>query len=241
MGTNTNCGASPRAARRSIAPMAASKLDPGRTRSCVAAVAPSTEICTHCDVERRQPVGGGIVDAAAVGFDLERDAAAGEDLEELPAMRHAERLAAAERDIGDAGLDDAPREVERLVAAKLIAPRLVGAGLLAARDAARAAAVGQLPGKEKGRAGTRRPSAPASRIRCGFQVKRMYGCAITCSETSSILGVSQAGFSAGVRLVGLELRRRSSRLRSSASCSLILPPSGHTSATDINCQVLARA
>jgi hypothetical protein len=44
VGTNTNCGGAPRATRRSIAPTAAAKLEPGRTRSCVAAVAPSTEI-----------------------------------------------------------------------------------------------------------------------------------------------------------------------------------------------------
>ena len=60
---------------------------PGRTRSCVAAVAPSTEICTHCDGERREPIGGGVVDAAAVGLDLERDARRGEPLEDLPAVR----------------------------------------------------------------------------------------------------------------------------------------------------------
>ena len=81
-------------------------------------------------------------------------------------MRHAERLAAAEGDVGDAGLDDAPREVERFVAAKLIAPGLVGAGLLAAGDAARAAAVGQLPGKKKGArySSTERPGIEAARI-----------------------------------------------------------------------------
>jgi hypothetical protein len=66
-------------------------------------------------------------------------------------MRHAERLAAAECRIGDAELADATREIERLVAPKLIPPSAVGPGLLAARDTLRVAAVGQLPGKKKGR------------------------------------------------------------------------------------------
>jgi len=47
VGTKTSCGRSPRATSRSIAPIAAAWLDPGRTRSCVAAVAPSTEIWTQ--------------------------------------------------------------------------------------------------------------------------------------------------------------------------------------------------
>ena len=67
-------------------------------------------------------------------------------------MRRAERLAAAEGNIGDAGVGDARGDVQRLVARQLVAPRLVRAGFLAAREAARAAAIGQLPGEEKGRA-----------------------------------------------------------------------------------------
>ena len=47
VGTKTNWGTPPRATSRSMAPIAAEKLDPGRTRSCVAAVAPSTEIWMH--------------------------------------------------------------------------------------------------------------------------------------------------------------------------------------------------
>ena len=134
-----------------MAPIAAAKLDPGRTRSCVAAVAPSTEICTHWTASAAsRSAAASSMRLPSVSI-LRATPAAARTLEELPAMRHAERLAAAEGDVGDAGLDDAPREVERLVAAKLIAPRLVGAGFLAAGDAARAAAVGQLPGKEKGR------------------------------------------------------------------------------------------
>ena len=73
-------------------------------------------------------------------------------LEQLPAVRHAERLAAAEGDVGNAGSDDAAGELERLVAVELVAPGAVRAGFLAAGDAARAAAVGELPGKKKGRA-----------------------------------------------------------------------------------------
>src|SRR5450631_482485 len=47
VGTKTNSAARPRAASRSMAAIAEAKLDPGRTRSCVFAVAPSTEIWMH--------------------------------------------------------------------------------------------------------------------------------------------------------------------------------------------------
>src|SRR5262249_48375278 len=103
------------------------------------------------DGERLDPVGDRVVDATAVGLDLEGNPVLGEDLEELPAMRHAERLAAAECHIGDAKLADTTREIERLVGPKLIPPSVVGPGLLAARDTFRVAAIGQLPGKKKGR------------------------------------------------------------------------------------------
>src|SRR5262252_8260080 len=103
------------------------------------------------DGERLDPVGGHVVDATAIGLDLEGNPVLGEDLEELPAMRHAERLAAAECRIGNAELADATREIERFVAPQLIPPSAIGPGLLAARDALRVAAVGQLPGKKKGR------------------------------------------------------------------------------------------
>jgi len=104
------------------------------------------------DGKARQSLGGALVDAAAIGLDLEGDAARGEALEDLPAVRDAERLAAAEGDVGDAGMDDAARELECLFAVKLVAPGAVRTRLLAAGDAARAAAVGELPGKKKGRA-----------------------------------------------------------------------------------------
>src|SRR5215471_16726720 len=103
------------------------------------------------DRERLDPIGGHVVDATAVGLDLEGYPVLGEDLEELPAMRHPERLAAAECRIGDAELADATREIERLVAPKLIPPSAVGSRLLAARHTLRVAAVGQLPSKKKWR------------------------------------------------------------------------------------------
>ena len=79
------------------------------------------------DGERREPVGCGIVDAAAIGLELEGDAAVGENLEEVPAMRDTERLAAAEGRVRNAGFDDASREVQRFVAPELIGPRVVRA------------------------------------------------------------------------------------------------------------------
>ena len=67
-------------------------------------------------------------------------------------LRRVERLSAAERDIRDARVDDAVRERQRLVAVELVGPALVGAGLLAAREAARVAAIGELPRKKERRA-----------------------------------------------------------------------------------------
>src|SRR5262252_4523223 len=89
------------------------------------------------DGERLHPVGGHVVDATAVSLDLQGNPVLREDLEELPAMRHAERLATAECHVGDAELADAAREIERLVAPKLVPPSVVGPGLLAARDTSR--------------------------------------------------------------------------------------------------------
>jgi hypothetical protein len=76
----------------------------------------------------------------------------GEQLDHLPEVRHAERLAAAESDIRNTERNDAAGEVERFVAIELVAPGPVRTGLLAAGDAACCAAVGKLPGKKKGRA-----------------------------------------------------------------------------------------
>nr|HET7859480.1 hypothetical protein [Caldimonas sp.] len=144
------------------------------------------------DGELGEAVGAAVVDAAAVGLELDRDAIAGEALEDAPRVRDAERLTAAEGDVGDVERGDRVGEGERLARRQLVAPRLVGAGFLAACEAARSAAVGQLPGEKKGRRVLVDGAPP--RVRSRVQVKRMYGCAITCSETSSSLGVSQTGF-----------------------------------------------
>jgi hypothetical protein len=93
-----------------------------------------------------------LVDMAAVGLDLQCDAAGGEELEQLPGVRHPERFAAAEGDIRNTRSDDAAGEVEGLAAGELVAPGAVRARFLAAGDAARAAAVGELPGKKQRRA-----------------------------------------------------------------------------------------
>jgi hypothetical protein len=67
-------------------------------------------------------------------------------------MRHAQRLAAAERRVGNAERADGLGDPDGLVGAKLVRPAPVGAGFLAAGEAARLAAVGQLPGDEEGSA-----------------------------------------------------------------------------------------
>jgi hypothetical protein len=149
------------------------------------------------DSKLDEAVGGRGVDAAAVGLELDGDVAIGEPREDVPGMRRPERLAAAEGDIGDAGIGDRGREIERLARRQLVAPGPVGTRFLAAREAARAAAIGQLPGKKKGRFVVI-DGAPPGRARGRIQVKRMYGWAMTCSETSSSLGVSQTGLSGGV-------------------------------------------
>src|SRR4029079_19837030 len=101
-------------------------------------------------------------------LDCDTATACREAVEDIPAMRDAERLAAAEGDEGDAEIDDGAGEAERLVAAQLIAPGLVGAGFLAARQTARAAAVGQLPGEKKGRVVVI-DRAPLHRLASGFR------------------------------------------------------------------------
>jgi hypothetical protein len=67
-------------------------------------------------------------------------------------MGRAEGFASAESYVWNAGIHNAPGEIQSLGAIQLIAPGPVGAGLLAAGEAARGAAIGQLPGKKKGRA-----------------------------------------------------------------------------------------
>ena len=68
----------------------------------------------------------------------------------------------------------------------------------------------------------------------------MYGCAITCSETSSSLGVSQAGFLSRSVLRAHGLLCRSCGIAVDFK-SLILPPSIRTRTTDIKCQRFACA
>ena len=106
-------------------------------------------------VERKglQPVGGGIVDMAAVGFELEGDAARRRGSRRYPSnagLRAVRRHRRRRRECRNPAI----RRARSSAAARsqLVRPRAVGAGLLAAREAARAAAVGELPGKEKGRA-----------------------------------------------------------------------------------------
>ena len=79
-------------------------------------------------------------------FRYEHDLITGEETE-----RGQGALVRFEVELIGGDLLDAPGEVERLIAAELIAPRLVGSGFLAARDAARATAVCQLPSEKKGR------------------------------------------------------------------------------------------
>jgi hypothetical protein len=192
------------------------------------------------DSKRREPVGGGIVDAAAVGFDLERNARRSEDPEQVPAMRDTERLAPAEGDIGDAGLRDPPCEREGFVAAKLVAPRLVRARTPRSRRCSERCSGWSAARQEKGAPGTHRPSAPALRVSDGYQVKRIYGCAMTCSDTSSSLGVSHARFWTGAVLsvFGWSLVFA---VTTDSSCSLIFSPSDHTTAAGSNRHVLACA
>jgi hypothetical protein len=124
------------------------------------------------DGQLDEAVGGRRIDAAAVGLELEGDVAIREPLEKVPGMRRAERLAAAEGDVRDPGIGDRGGEIERLARRQLIAPGPVGTRFLAAREAARAAAVGQLPGKKKGRFVVI-DRAPPGRVRGRLQVKRM--------------------------------------------------------------------
>lgn len=118
------------------------------------------------DCERREPVGRRVVDATAVRLELQRHPGVGKKVEDFPAMRHTERFASTEGHIRDAEVGDSPRHVERFVAAQLIAPGLVGSRFLATGDAARAAAIGQLPGKNRGArySSTARPSMNRSNV-----------------------------------------------------------------------------
>src|SRR5262249_61192795 len=95
-----------RAARRAEAP--------ARTHALVRGGRGAVDRDLHAlDAKRSQALGRALVDASAVGLELERDAAGGQALEDFPAVRHAERLAAAAGGVGNPGLDDATREVRR--------------------------------------------------------------------------------------------------------------------------------
>jgi hypothetical protein len=94
---------------------------------------------------RRQTVRGTGIDVAAVRLELDTDSGRRKTLEDLPAMRHTERLAAAECDIGNLRLDDLLREIQGLIPRQLIGPASIGSRLLATREARRRTAVGQLP------------------------------------------------------------------------------------------------
>jgi hypothetical protein len=156
-------------------------LDGGDGRSKARARAHALVRFRRCAVHRdlhalhfklHDAVGAGGIDVAALGLELERHAALREDLEDLPRMGHAQRLAAAEGGIGNSSGYDLPRDIERLGARELVAPGLVGAGFLAAGEATRAAAVGELPCNEKGRP-VLLDRAPLRRRVRADQVKRM--------------------------------------------------------------------
>ena len=142
-----------------------------------------------------------------------------ESCEEVPAVRHAERLAAAEGHVRNAGAamprrSRAPRRgrARRTTRCRGPTPR---SRRCSARCSGWSAAT-----RRTGAPGTRRPSA-LHRTRPD-QVKRMYGCAITCSETSSSFGVSHSAFLAGA--VGLVSRCSAvfDSLVTFASCCLLV-------------------
>jgi len=87
-------------------------------------------------------------------------------------MGDAQRLAAAESGVGNSRGNDLARDIQRFGTSELVAPCLVGTGFLAAGEAARAAAVGELPGNEKGRP-VFLDRAPLRRRVRADQVKRM--------------------------------------------------------------------
>jgi hypothetical protein len=91
-----------------------------------------------------------VVDRVPVCLDLERNASVGQQLEEIEAERDGERLAATESDIRNAEVRDFACDSQRFIAVELIGPSLVGSRVFTAGNAARAAAIGQLPGDEEG-------------------------------------------------------------------------------------------
>ena len=97
----------------------------------------------------RQRGGGRAVDQAAIGLDLERHTGVRQNREQIPAKLNRQRLAAAERDIGNVERNRLPRQIECLGPLQFIGPSPIGTGLLATSQALRFTAVGQLPGQKK--------------------------------------------------------------------------------------------
>ena len=58
-----------------------------------AIIDPKATLASSVTVGPYAVIGAGVVDAAAIGLDLERNSAGREHIEDLAGMRHAERLA----------------------------------------------------------------------------------------------------------------------------------------------------
>jgi hypothetical protein len=134
-----------------MAPIAAAKLDPGRTRACVSAVAPSTETCTHSTrMAASRSAAASSIRLPSVSI-LSATPASERRSNSSQQKGDVERLAAAERHERNAGRRDVLHERQRFVAGQLVGPGLVRTGLLATGKTARPAAIGELPGDEQGR------------------------------------------------------------------------------------------
>ncbi|HEY1437981.1 MAG TPA: hypothetical protein VGG82_10835 [Casimicrobiaceae bacterium] len=133
-----------------MAAIAEAKLDPGRTRSCVAAVAPFTEICTHWTARAaRWSAAASSIRLPSVSIFRETPAPVSSS-NSSQQKRHAEWLAAAKGDVRDAERRNTLAQIERLVATQFVAPRPVRSGFFAASDAASAATIGQLQAMKRG-------------------------------------------------------------------------------------------
>ena len=96
------------------------------------------------------------------------NAGAGQHFHDVPEVRHRHGLAAAERNVGDARLDDLAGERQRLIAGKLVPPCMAVAGLLATGEAGGIAPVRQLPGEEERcPVFVKRPPIHAGKLRSG--------------------------------------------------------------------------
>jgi hypothetical protein len=90
-------------------------------------------------------------------------------------MGDAKRFAATKGCKRNLGLNDEARHMQRLIARELIAPRLVGTGLLTAGRALCVAVVRQLPRNEQGSVVLLYGAPRHHRRLPQDQVKRMYG------------------------------------------------------------------